>query len=178
MAKAKSNSVITTDITEGKLTLTVLGAGVITFDPEKASRECNAYAALHGWKQRLADAAAMDRDEDTGAPASVSDKYNAVKDLAEYYMSGAVDWKRTGKGGGGKSITIAAIARVKGIGYAEAETYVDAYAARNYEGDRAECLAFLRTGARVMQAMSDIRAERAGKPKVDADNALEDLKAE
>ena len=176
--KPKSNSVVTVEQTDdGKLLFNVLGAGVLTFDPAKCDASMNAHAALHGWKQRISDAAAMDRDPETGRPASPADKLTAMQDLAEYYMGGATDWRRVGKGGAGKSITIEAIARVKSITYAEAEEYVDSYAARNYSGDRKECLAFLREGKRVMEAMAAIRAERAPKPKVDADAALDEFTA-
>ncbi len=173
--KRKSNSVITVAVVDGKLLFDVLGAGQVTFDPAKASAACKAHAELHGWKQRLSDAAALSRDDETGKPASPADKLAAVKELAEYYESGAEEWSRVGAGGGGKSITIEAIAALKGVEYDQAEAIVADFAAKKYEGDTKKALAFLRQGERVAAKIEEIRKSRMPAPKVDADKALDEI---
>lgn len=178
-AKRKSNSVVTHEVLEsGAIKFDVVGAGSFVFDPAKASESNRIYAARHGWIQRLSDAAAIQRDEETGLPASPQDKLDRMIALRDHYESGADDWRITGtSGGGNRSLTVAAIARVKGISVDNAEEHVARYAAAKFEGDTKKCLAFFRTSARVMEAMAEIRKESMGKPSVDADEALEELSA-
>jgi len=184
--KAKSNSVVTTQLLEnGHLQITVLGAGKLDFDPAKAHEDCRKRAEVHGWIQRLSDRAAKPRDTETGRPATPQDKYDAIAELVAHYMSGTGDWSMSGQGGGGKSITIEAIARLRGVDYATAEEFVAKYASAkrkmpdgtemSFGGDTKAALAFLRDGKRVQEAIAAIRAERAPKAKVDADEALEEL---
>ena len=174
--KAKANSVVTTRLDEdGFLIISVIGSGEIRFDMDKASVVNRARAEVHGWTQRLVDAAAMSRDAETGKPASPADKYEAIKELAEYYMNGAEEWARRGAGGGGQSITLQAIARVKAITYAQAEEFVGRYAQAHYKGDTKSTLAFLRSGATVGAMILTIRAERQPAPVLDADKALDEV---
>ena len=140
-------------------------------------------AACAGFAQvRIVDAAAVPAADKDGniipGDERVAMKHERMARLVNHYESGTPEWSRVAEGGGGKSITIEAIARVKGVAYDEAERYVDEYATRNYAGDRKECLAFLREGKRVMEAIAAIRAERAPAPKVDADAALDEMKDE
>lgn len=173
--KRKGNSVVTVSYADNLMHIEVLGAGSIVFDKARASRECRAEAEDHGWEQRLRDAAAIGRDEDTGASATPQDKYARVAALAEYYMTGATEWARVGQGGGGRSLTVEAIARVKGVEYPVAEAYVADFAKAKHGGDTRKALAFLRTAKAVMEAMDAIRKERLPTPAVDADKALEEL---
>ena len=177
--KAKSNSVVTTEVLEsGSLRFTVLGAGEVMFNPANVHPANRAYAELHGWKQRIVDGAAISRDDVTGKPASPTDKLAAMQSLAEHYMSGAEGWSRAGTGGGGKSITLEAIARVSFKGdYEAAERSVESFAGEKFAGDRKKALAFLATGKRVMEMKAAIQAERTPAPKVDADAALNELQS-
>lgn len=170
----KRNSVVTVQLVEGRLVFNVLGAGSVAFDPSKAHEANQRQAAMHGWKQRLSDAAALSRD-DNNIPASPVDKLEAIRALAAHYESGAAEWSRAGSGGGGSSLTIEAIARVKSTDYATAEGFVADYAKAKHGGDTKAALAFLRDGKRVQEAMAAIRAERQPAPKIDADEALGEL---
>lgn len=173
--KAKSNSVVTTRLDEeGFLEISVIGSGVVKFDVDKVSAACRAKAEMHGWTQRLVDAAAMSRLE-SGKPASPADKYEAIKELADYYMGGTEEWARRGAGGGTQSITLQAISRVKGVTYTQAEEFVGRYATAHYKGDTKAALAFLRSGETVGKAILAIRAENQPAPVLDADKALNDL---
>lgn len=107
-AKAKSNSVVTTVWENSILSISVLGAGTILFDMDKASTANRDAAEKHGWVQRLCDRAAI------GAPTRAAGtgeqdwlgqlaahklaKFNAIQELASYYESGDVAWKMTGTG--------------------------------------------------------------------------------
>lgn len=174
--KRKGNSVVTVAYTDdGKMQIHVLGYKTLTFDKTKASEANRLHAEDHGWEQRLRDAAAVGRDEETGQPATPAYKGARVERLIEHYESGAEEWTLVG-GGGGRSLTIEAIARVKGMTYEEAEAEVAKFAAKpEYAGDTKAALAFLRKGKRVMDAMAEIRKEREGAPKIDADAALDEM---
>lgn len=175
-SKAKANSIITHERLEsGAIRFTVKGAGQFDLDVSKIHASNVQYAAVHGFIQRVSDGGAMGRNTETGASATPADKLARMRAIAEHYMSGSADWNLPRGEGGGKSITIQAIAEVRGIEYSVAEAYVDSYATRNYEGDRAEALAFLRTSGKVQEAIAAIR-KRAERPaNLDADAALEEL---
>jgi len=176
--KRKSNSVVTSQQTDdGRLVITVLGAGEVEFNPALVHADNRAHAEVHGWIQRLSDRAAMSRNPETGKPATPAEKFNAIKALAEYYMTGAAEWALSGGGGGGKSLTVEAIARVKGVAYDAAQTLIEQFAETKHGGDVKAALAFLRSGKRVMEAMEAIRRERAAAPRIDADKAVDELTA-
>ena len=174
--KVKTGSVIAVTREEnGTILIRVKGQPDLRFDEQKASEANREYARFNGWKQRFVDVAALSRDTANGASASPAEKYSAIRELVDFYHEGGAEWSRTGTGEGQKSITLEAIARVKGYTYEEAEKLAEAVAKKSFEGDTKKALAFLRTGARVMEAMDAIRKERMPAPKVDADKALEEL---
>ena len=177
--KAKGNSVITHALDGDKITFTVLGAGAVVMDTTKLADAIMQRAAIHGLIQRISDAAALGRDPDTGRSASPMDKLSAMTELVAYYETGTEEWKRTGTGeGGGKSITIEAIAKVKSVPYEVAVDYVERYAKAKFEGDTKKTLAFLRKSGSVAEAIAEIRKSRQGAPVVDADKALDEMGAE
>lgn len=47
-----------------------------------------AVATMHGLKQKLVDAAAISRNPDTGASATIADKYAAVKEVYDRLLTG------------------------------------------------------------------------------------------
>lgn len=176
--KPKSNSVITHALMEGGIIrFSVRDAGFLDFDPAKAHEANRAQAERHGWIQRISDAAAMSRNTATGLPATPQEKMAAMEELVEHYMSGAAEWKRTGGAKESGGLILRAIMRVKGLTFEEAKTQVEAFAAKKHSGDTAAALRFLATGALVMKAMDEIRAENRPAPKVDADAALGELAA-
>lgn len=56
---------------------------------------------VHGLKQKVADAAAIPRDVDTGRSATDADKINAMMAVAERLTAG--DWNATREGGAGNA---------------------------------------------------------------------------
>lgn len=176
--KVKAGSVIAVNRMEGGLIkIEVKDQPDIIFDEKKASEANREYARFNGWKQRFVDSAALSKDTSNGAPASPREKWEAMKELVDFYHEGGEIWARTGTGEGQKSITVEAIAKVKGLTFEQAEAEVTAFAAKRYEGDTKKALAFLRTGERVMAAMDEIRKARMPAAKVDADQALAELGA-
>lgn len=98
-ATKKTNSIMTTKVVGHVLTIDVIGAGQIVFDATQASAANRAHAEMHGWTQRLADKAAKGRDPKTGASATPQQKYDAISELANYYLGGDVAWRMVGTRG-------------------------------------------------------------------------------
>lgn len=173
---AKANAVIQVQQTEaGNILVAVAGVGSITMDMTKVHADNKAYAAFHGFKQRLVDAAALSRDTTNGATASPADKFAAIKELVDHYEGGSPDWSRQSAGGGASSITLEAIATIQGLTYEVAEERVARMADAKFGGDTRKCLAYLRTGAKVAEEIERIRKARMPAPKLDADEALAEL---
>lgn len=78
---------------EGQLVrFSVKGAGELTLDVAKVHAANRARAELHGFVQRISDAAAMARDSKTGASATPQEKFAAMQRLVEHYVSGSEEW--------------------------------------------------------------------------------------
>lgn len=168
------------DVTAGTVTFEVKGRDALVLHADKLHPDILKRAALVGMAQvRIVDAAAVGMADDEGNIIPEADrlgmKYKRMADLIAHYESGTQEWSRVGNGGGGRSITIEAIARVRGVEYDVAKDEVAIFAAEKYDGDTKAALAFLRTGARVSAAIEAIRKERMPAPKVDADAALDEL---
>lgn len=103
--KAKSNSVITHDVDTLKsiVTFNVLGVGSLSIDFVNVSQENKHQAMIHGFIQRISDAAAISRDTETGQPATAQEKFDAMKKLVGHYESGTSEWSRVAAAGEGKS---------------------------------------------------------------------------
>ncbi len=173
--KRKSNSVVNVQQDGSLLVFNVAGVGAIEFDTRKVHEDNRERAIMHGFKQRLSDAAALSRDATNGQPASPADKYAAIQALADFYMTGTPDWSRRAEGGGERgSITLEAIARVKSCDMTTADAMVTKLAADKFGGIKKDALAYLRKSAKVQEAMIAIRAERATSD-IDADEALDGL---
>jgi hypothetical protein len=94
----KANSVIETSIVGDQLALKFSNGAELFVDPAVLSESIKQSAMLHGFKQKLCDAAAMSRDPETGKPATVEMKYAAVKEVYDRLFSG--EWNATREGGG------------------------------------------------------------------------------
>lgn len=176
--KRKSNSVVTVQqASETVLEFDVIGVGKLTFDTAKCAAALMRRAAMHGWKQRISDAAAISRNPENGAPASPADKYAAMQELIAHYETGTEEWARRGGGGGGgaKVLTIEAIARLRSIPYAEAELAVTDLATRKTNGDRAATLRELAKAPSVQAMIAEIRAERTPPVNPAAESLLSEL---
>lgn len=169
------------NVESGTVTFEVRGFAPLTLDMERLHPEIVKRAALVGMAQvRIVDAAAIGMEDDDGNIMPEADRIALKRDrmaaLIEHYHSGTSEWSRKGTGeGGGRSITVEAIARVKGVDYDTAKSMVARHAEAVCGGDTKKALANLRQAAKVLEAIAAIRAERTPKPKADADALLEEI---
>jgi hypothetical protein len=176
-AKAKSNSVVTTQWSGCILTINVLGAQMVggkptdaalMFDMEKASIANREAAERHGWTQRLCDRAAKGRDPKTGQSASAALKYAAIEELINYYEGGDVPWKMSGGGSGDGGMLLTALCRLRpNLTVDQVATFL--------ETRTPEQLKAVKLRKDVVEQMNQIRLERAG--AVDNDDAFAELDA-
>lgn len=175
-SKPKGNSIITSRIADEAdilavtvrlprtMVFTVLDEGDVTFDLSRVHPDNLGRAIVHGFNQRIPDAAAIGVTDDEGNVIPKSER-NALKHarmlaLAAHYESGTADWSRNGGGGGSRSLTIEALAEVKDWTYETAEEEVQKAADKHHDGDRKPVLAKLRKAADVSAAMTRIRNRR------------------
>ena len=176
-SKPKSNSVITHAVDEatGAITFRVAGAGEFTFDPSTCSDAVERRATIHGYIQRISDAAAMSRNPANGQRVDPTMRLAAMRRIADHYASGAETWaipRAEGAAVGLSSIILAAVAEVRGCGIDEVRGLVTAGAAKRGLTERA-FLAALGEADLVRPVVARIRGERA--PGVDANSLLEGL---
>jgi hypothetical protein len=169
------------DTENQRITWHVRGMPDIVLDMTKVS-EANIHRAAYAGiaQQRVVDGAAVPAADDDGniipAAERTKLKHERMSRIVAHLESGSEEWNLAGAGiGGGKSITIEAIAQVQKLGYDEAKAQVTAFAEKKHRGDTKAALAFFRTAPLVIKAMQEIRAERMPAPKVDADKALAEL---
>lgn len=88
----RANWTIAHAIKDNVITWQVKGAGALSLALSAVSEANRQRAALHGFVQRVSDAAAMARDSKTGASATPQQKFDAMKRLVDHYAGGAEDW--------------------------------------------------------------------------------------
>lgn len=92
MAEKESSRVIAHEIDETGVTFSVKGQGTLRITLAQLSGAVRDRALMHGLVQRVSDAAAKSRDSASGKPAAASEKYAAMKELVDHYMSGSESW--------------------------------------------------------------------------------------
>ena len=70
------------------------GVESITVHLDRLHIDNQRYAALHGLKQKVGDAAAIARDTETGKSATEEEKFAAMKAVVEHLESGTAEWNR------------------------------------------------------------------------------------
>lgn len=91
------------------LVITFRHGETIKVDVGDLSKEIQSMALLHGLKQKIVDAAAISRNTETGRSATIEDKYEAAKEVAERLVTGAWNKIREGGGGGGGGLLLQAL---------------------------------------------------------------------
>jgi hypothetical protein len=86
-------AIVSTTIENGTLIIKVQGQPTIIIDPAELVADLVAAAALHGFKQKYVDKAAL------GADASAQEKYEAIKRMVDWHRDGG-DWNMVGAGDG------------------------------------------------------------------------------
>lgn len=125
-------------------------------------------AAIHGLKQKLVDAAAISRNPETGRPATVEDKFQAVKTVYDRLLAG--QWNATREGGGNAGgLLFQALMRM----YTGRKTpdELKAFLADKSDAEKTA----LRKNPRVAAIIEDIRAETGKAANIDTDELLGEL---
>lgn len=173
--KKRANSVITVTRFDNKLTFAFTGVGQFVFDPDRCSAENRARAMIHGFEQRIRDAAALSVDRDTGKSATPQEKFDAAKRISDHLTSGATEWnlKPAASSGVDAGLTLMAIMRVFKKTLDEAETVLAATMTKK-EIDRTAALKLWAGSKQVAQAILDIKSERLQSTE-DADDLLDEI---
>ena len=152
------------------LTLAFAHGESLTIRATDLSPTIIAQAIMHGLKQKLVDAAAISRNPETGRAASVTDKYEAVKEVYDRLLSG--EWNKRREGGAGGSaggLLFRALCRM----YDGKKTAEDIRTFLDGKTDAEK--AALRKNSKVAAIIEEIRAESAKGGDVNADELLADL---
>jgi hypothetical protein len=105
IAKRREGSIITVsnDETAGfqRFDVATVGALYLYHTPQAdgppgLSEQVKAHAAFHGMEQRIRDAGALGYDEELKRYATPKEKFDAMKELVDYYNSGATEWSLRG----------------------------------------------------------------------------------
>jgi len=105
--KTRENSIVTTSISDDlqEVTANVKGAGSVTIHMWKLRTDVREYAACHGIKQKIGDAAAQSRDPLTGKSASPAQKLAAIQKVVDRLENGG-NWNGVSGGSGSADITM------------------------------------------------------------------------
>ena len=168
MNDTKRNATITATIINNTLALTFANGETLTMRGDALTSDVQQYAMMHGLKQKLVDAAAISRNPETGRPATVEDKYQAVKTVYDRLLAGA--WNATREGGGATGgLLLQALVRM----YAGRKTpdELRAFLADKTDAEKTA----LRKNPRVAQIIEEIRAETGKAASIDTDGLLGEL---
>lgn len=168
MNDTKRNATITTAIIGNILTLDFANGAHLAMRGDVLASDVQQYAMMHGLKQKLVDAAAISRNPETGRPATVEDKYQAVKAVYDRLLTG--QWNAVREGGGATGgLLLQALVRMY-----DGRKTVDELRAFLADKTDAEKTA-LRKNPRVAQIIEDIRAETGKAASIDTDELLSEL---
>ena len=170
---AHARGVSHVDMSHSALTLTFADGTATQFSTVDFSPSILTQALAHGLKQKLVDAAAIARNTETGASATVQDKKEAVLAVLNRLMAG--EWNKTREGGDGAakgSLLLLALGRMNPAGDMSA-------LAERVKAMTDEQRAALSKNPKVLVHIQAIQAERAAAKArvsgVDSDALLGDL---
>lgn len=167
----KKQSAVETSTTGNELTLTFANGEILRVYFDGLSQPIRDAAMVHGLKQKLCDAAAINRDPATGKPATIATKYEAVREVFDRITSPDGTWNKIREGGNNSGgLLLTALVRM----YAGRKTRDDltTFLASKTDAEKAA----LRKNAKIAAIIEEIRAERATDDEgVDSDAILEEL---
>jgi len=180
MTKQKSNSVITTTVSEdqSRIVFNVKGAGELVLDLTKMNAAILMRARTHGFIQKVSDRAAIPFNKETNQYATPQQKFDAMRELVDHFHSGTADWAPKREGGAGRKpggldpILLAAVAEVTGKTIADVRGIVEA-GAKAKAITQSQFLGALSSAAKVRPIVERMRAEQAS--DLDGDELLEGL---
>ena len=156
----------------GGLQLEFSNGRTLALIASQLSRDIMEMAIWHGVKSKLVDAAAISRNPDTGASATVEDKYNAVREVYDRITDPTNPmWNKVREGGAGAvgGLLLRALVRM----YDGRKTVEQL---REYlDGKTPAEKAALRKNPKVAAIIDEIRAERADDDGIDTDELLSEL---
>ena len=167
---------IETSVTDdGALLIEFRHGETLRLHPELLNPEIQRAALLHGLKQKLVDAAAISRDTATGRAATITTKFEAVKEIFDRITGAGGAWPswnkpRAGGAGGQGGLLARAIARYKGVEVSAAKAYLDRLTDAQKQA--------LRVDPRIATVINDLRAESAKPAGIDTDALLGGLDGE
>lgn len=165
---AAKQSQITADIFGSTLTLTFADGKSLEVDAMTLNTEIRQMATLHGLKQKLIDAAAIARNTDTGASATLADKYNAVYDVYSRIIRADGTWNKVrGEGGstaGSRNLLIRALMEHTGKTREKIESFIDS--------KTKEEVAALRKNEKIATIIARIQSATSD---IDTDGLLDEL---
>jgi len=100
MNDIKRTPAITTGKLDNNLLLNFANGKTLALDITTLSEELKTEAIFHGLKQKLCDAAAISCNPETGKPATVEDKYQAVLEVYNRLVNDG-GWNKTRESGAG-----------------------------------------------------------------------------
>ena len=167
MANDTQKKDIEASITEGgNLTLTFRHGERLTVFVDQLAPEIQRAAMIHGLKQKLVDAAAISRDTATGRAATISTKYDAVREIFDRITGENPSWNkpRAGGAGGQGGLLARAIARYKSVPVEAAKAYLERLTDAQKQA--------LRVDPRIAAIINELRAESAKPAGIDTDALL------
>lgn len=105
--ETKRNAALTATITGATLRIVFADGKTIELNTIALDTTILQHATMHGLKQKLCDAAAISRNPETGKPATVADKYEAVKAVYDRLLAG--EWNARREGSGGSTLLLRAL---------------------------------------------------------------------
>lgn len=126
------------------------------------------YAKMHGLKQKLVDAAAISCNPETGRPATIDDKYEAVKAVFDRLMAGS--WNKPREGGAAVvgGLLFKALCRMYDTKTPE---FIREFLAKKSDAEKTA----LRKNPRVAAIIEEIKAENAKDDDGTSDALLDEL---
>ena len=161
---------IETSVTDdGALLIEFRHGETLRLHPELLNPEIQRAALLHGLKQKLVDAAAISRDTATGRAATITTKFEAVKEIFDRITGAGGAWPswnkpRAGGAGGQGGLLARAIARYKGVEVSAAKAYLDRLTDAQKQA--------LRVDPRIATIINELRMESARPAGIDTDALL------
>lgn len=158
----------TIDATAGTVTWTFVGSDLppVTVYADTLSSDIRDYAALHGLKQKIGDAAAMVRNPDTGRSATLADKRDAMVEILSRLVAGEWNKRREGTATGGYLLRALCILKPE-----QSREALTAWLAGKSEAEKAA----LRRNPKVAVVIADLQAEDGRSSGIDSDELLADL---
>lgn len=172
MARAKLKYTLVNATT---LQWTIPEGEAVVLDMTKVSTANTQWAAIHGFKRRVADGAALERNKDTGASASWADKRAEMQAIVEHLESGTDQWRLASERG------------PRAVDTSELDFYVDVLALVYTEKSREALTAFAKKKSKVermahltqssaMKASAELLREQLS-ADVDLDSMEDELNA-